>query len=36
MPRIGTAQEVAEAILFLMGGEAAYSIGAVLPITGGR
>lgn len=36
MPRIGTAQEVAEAILFFMGGEAAYSIGAVLPITGGR
>lgn len=36
MPRIGTAREVAEAILFFMGDEAAYSIGAVLPITGGR
>lgn len=36
MPRIGTAEEVAEAILFFMSGEAAYSIGAVLPITGGR
>lgn len=36
MARIGTAEEVAEAILFFMSGQAAYSIGAVLPITGGR
>jgi NAD(P)-dependent dehydrogenase (short-subunit alcohol dehydrogenase family) len=36
MPRIGTADEVAEAILFFMGEEAAYSIGAILPVTGGR
>lgn len=36
MQRIGKAEEVAEAILFFMSSEAAYSIGAVLPITGGR
>lgn len=36
MPRTGTPREVAEAILFFMGDEAAYSIGAILPITGGR
>jgi NAD(P)-dependent dehydrogenase (short-subunit alcohol dehydrogenase family) len=36
MQRIGKAEEVAEAILFFMSSEAAYAIGAVLPITGGR
>ncbi len=36
MQRIGTAEEVAEAILWLMSGEAPYAIGAVLPISGGR
>lgn len=36
MPRAGTAEEVAEAILFFMGEEAAYSIGAILPVSGGR
>ena len=36
MGRIGTAQECAEAIVWLMSGEAAYMTGAVIPITGGR
>lgn len=36
MGRIGTPQECAEAILWLMSGEAAYMTGAVLPLTGGR
>ena len=36
MARIGTAEEVAEAILFFMSDQAAYSVGAILPITGGR
>lgn len=36
MGRIGTAEECAEAILWLMSGEAAYMIGAVVPLTGGR
>ena len=36
MGRIGTAQECAEAIVWLMSGEASYMTGAVIPITGGR
>ena len=36
MGRIGTAEECAEAILWLMSGEAAYMIGAIIPIAGGR
>ncbi|HEX9184876.1 MAG TPA: SDR family oxidoreductase [Burkholderiales bacterium] len=36
MGRIGTTEECAEAILWLMSGEAAYMIGAVIPLTGGR
>jgi NAD(P)-dependent dehydrogenase (short-subunit alcohol dehydrogenase family) len=36
MGRIGTPQEVAEAIVWLASGEAAYMTGAILPITGGR
>jgi NAD(P)-dependent dehydrogenase (short-subunit alcohol dehydrogenase family) len=36
MGRIGTAQECAEAIVWLMSAEAAYMTGAVIPITGGR
>ncbi len=36
MGRIGTPEECAEAVLWLMSGEAAYMTGAVLPLTGGR
>ena len=36
MGRIGTPEEIAEAILWLMSGEAAYMIGAIIPVTGGR
>ena len=36
MGRIGTPEECAEAILWLMSGEAAYLIGAILPVSGGR
>lgn len=36
MGRTGTADECAEAILWFMSGEAAYTTGAVLPMTGGR
>ena len=36
MGRIGTPDECAEAILWLMSGEAAYMIGAIVPIAGGR
>lgn len=36
MGRIGTPQECAEAILWLLSGEAAYMTGAILPLTGGR
>jgi NAD(P)-dependent dehydrogenase (short-subunit alcohol dehydrogenase family) len=36
MGRIGTPEECAEAILWLMSGEAAYMVGAVIPLTGGR
>jgi NAD(P)-dependent dehydrogenase (short-subunit alcohol dehydrogenase family) len=34
--RIGTAEECAEAILWLMSGEAAYMIGSILTLAGGR
>jgi NAD(P)-dependent dehydrogenase (short-subunit alcohol dehydrogenase family) len=34
--RIGTAEECAEAILWLLSGEAAYLTGALIPISGGR
>lgn len=36
MGRIGTPAECAEAIAWLLSGEAAYMTGAVLPLTGGR
>ncbi len=36
MQRIGTAEEVAQAILWLMSDEAPYAIGGVLPVSGGR
>jgi NAD(P)-dependent dehydrogenase (short-subunit alcohol dehydrogenase family) len=36
MGRIGTAEECAEAILWLMSGEAAYMIGSILTVSGGR
>jgi len=36
MGRLGTAEECAEAILWLMSGEAAYMIGSILTISGGR
>lgn len=36
MGRIGTPEECAEAILWLMSNEAAYMIGAIIPLTGGR
>jgi NAD(P)-dependent dehydrogenase (short-subunit alcohol dehydrogenase family) len=36
MQRIGTPEEVAEAIVWLASGEAAYSVGAILPVSGGR
>ncbi|HEY8610530.1 MAG TPA: SDR family oxidoreductase [Roseomonas sp.] len=36
MGRVGTAEECAEAILWLLSGEAAYLTGALIPMTGGR
>ncbi|MEJ1161872.1 SDR family oxidoreductase [Prosthecomicrobium sp. N25] len=36
MKREGTAEECARAILWLLSDEASYSVGAVLPVTGGR
>ena len=36
MGRLGTAEECAEAILWLLSGEAAYMIGSVLTLSGGR
>lgn len=36
MGRIGTAEECAEAILWLSSGEAAYMTGALIPMAGGR
>ena len=36
MGRIGTPEECAEAILWLMSDAAPYVAGAILPVTGGR
>ncbi len=36
MQRAGTAEEVAQAIVWLLSGEASYSTGAVLDVSGGR
>jgi NAD(P)-dependent dehydrogenase (short-subunit alcohol dehydrogenase family) len=36
MGRLGTAEECAEAILWLMSGEATYMIGSILTLSGGR
>jgi NAD(P)-dependent dehydrogenase (short-subunit alcohol dehydrogenase family) len=36
MQRAGTAQEVANAIVWLMGSGASYTTGALLDVTGGR
>ena len=36
MGRIGTAQEVADAILWLMSDQASYVTGAIVPVSGGR
>jgi NAD(P)-dependent dehydrogenase (short-subunit alcohol dehydrogenase family) len=36
MGRVGTAEEVAEAVLWLLSAEAAYVTGVILPISGGR
>ena len=36
MGRIGTPEECAEAILWLLSSEAAYMTGAILPLSGGR
>jgi len=36
MGRLGSAEECAEAILWLMSGEAAYMIGSILTLSGGR
>jgi NAD(P)-dependent dehydrogenase (short-subunit alcohol dehydrogenase family) len=36
MGRLGTAEECAEAILWLMSGEAAYMLGSILTLSGGR
>jgi NAD(P)-dependent dehydrogenase (short-subunit alcohol dehydrogenase family) len=36
MQRIGSAQEVARAIVWLLSDEASYCTGSVLDVTGGR
>ena len=36
IPRAGTAEEVARAILWLLSGEASYTTGTVIDVTGGR
>ena len=36
MQRPGTAQEVAQAIVWLMGDASSYSTGALLDVSGGR
>ncbi len=36
MQRAGTAEEVAEAIVFLLSDAASYTTGSILEVTGGR
>ena len=36
MPRVGTADEVAQAVLWLLSDEASYTTGTVIDVTGGR
>jgi NAD(P)-dependent dehydrogenase (short-subunit alcohol dehydrogenase family) len=36
MLRPGTAEEIAQSIVWLMGSESSYTTGALLDITGGR
>ena len=36
MGRLGTAEECAEAILWLLSGEAAYMVGSIFAVSGGR
>ncbi len=36
MPRVGTAEEVARAVMWLMSDEASYTTGSVIDVTGGR
>ncbi|HEY3047843.1 MAG TPA: SDR family oxidoreductase, partial [Polaromonas sp.] len=36
MQRAGTAQEVAESIVWLLGDQASYTTGALLDVAGGR
>jgi NAD(P)-dependent dehydrogenase (short-subunit alcohol dehydrogenase family) len=36
MPRAGTAEEVARAVLWLLSDEASYTTGTVIDVTGGR
>ncbi|QQR37322.1 SDR family oxidoreductase [Devosia oryziradicis] len=36
MPRVGTAEEVARAVMWLMSEEASYTTGSVIDVTGGR
>ena len=36
MQRPGTPQEVAQAIVWLMGGASSYTIGSMLDVSGGR
>jgi NAD(P)-dependent dehydrogenase (short-subunit alcohol dehydrogenase family) len=36
MKRIGTAEEIANAIVWLMSDEASYVTGAILDVSGGR
>ena len=36
LQRAGTAEEVAQAVLWLLSAEAAYVTGAILPVSGGR
>jgi NAD(P)-dependent dehydrogenase (short-subunit alcohol dehydrogenase family) len=36
MPRVGTAEEVARAVLWLLSDEASYTTGTVIDVTGGR
>ena len=36
MQRTGSAEEVAQAIVWLLGDESSYTTGAVIDVTGGR